>query len=105
MTSVEVHNPSRTVGVSHPGVVHGVVLATGPQGPPGPEGPSGGSFVYVQETPAATWTIHHGTNRKPLVSLILTESPNEPVYTDVKYPDNDTIVVEWPQAESGWAYL
>jgi hypothetical protein len=77
----------------------------GDDGPPGPPGPPGVVVSYHQATPAATWSITHGLGGRPDTVLILDESPAERVYTDVTYPDDQTVVIEWPTAVSGWAYI
>jgi hypothetical protein len=60
---------------------------------------------FRQSAPAATWTIHHSRNTKPDVVLLTDGDGNERVYTDVSYPDDSTVVVEWPVPTSGWAYI
>lgn len=69
-------------------------------------GGGGGSslqFTYNQLAPAATWTIVHNTNSYPGCRLFVDSDPGELVYTDVSYPDSNTVVVEWPSPESGRA--
>lgn len=75
------------------------------QGPQGPAGPAGASFVHNQIAPAATWTIVHNLNTVLSTVLLIDSIPGEPVYTDVTYPDLNTVVVTWPSPESGKAYL
>jgi len=73
-----------------------------------PAGGGGSTYQpqqYHQTSPAATWTISHVLGGAPGVVLILDSAPNEQVYTDIKYPDDHTVVVEWPTAVSGWAYI
>lgn len=71
------------------------------RGPRGPAGPAGTSYVHTQSSPAATWTVSHGLNRYPSVAILIDSSPGELVYTDVSYPDSNTIVVEFPSPETG----
>lgn len=85
---------------------------TAPNGEPqvvvpvvGPAGPPGSSYSHQQTIPAATWTVQHNLHRKPAVVLFLDENPAEPVYTDVTYPDADTVVIEWPTAVAGWVEI
>jgi hypothetical protein len=76
----------------------------GTDGLPGPQGPPGlpGShYIYEQATPAATWTIEHNLGVKPAVVLELASNPTELIYTDIFYPDLNTIIVEWPNPETG----
>lgn len=82
-----------------------VITTGGPAGPKGDQGAPGSSFSYRQDTPAATWTVQHNLGRKPAVVLFLDEDPNTPVYTDITYPDLNTVVVEWPSPETGWAEI
>jgi len=74
-------------------------------GPQGPAGPAGASFVHTQTTPAATWTIVHNLNTVLSVVLLIDSIPGEPVFTDITYPDLNTVVVTWPSPETGKAYL
>jgi hypothetical protein len=60
---------------------------------------------FHQAVPAATWTVLHDRNTKPPVLLITDSDGDQTVFTDVTYPDDSTIVIEWPSAESGWAYV
>lgn len=75
-------------------------------GPPGPPGPPAAPSVYIQISPAATWTIQHTLPwARPEVSLFLDEAPDQEVFTDVSYPDSNTIVIELPEPATGTAYL
>lgn len=75
------------------------------RGAPGSAGSAAGTYAHAQTTPAAEWTIVHGLGRKPDVALFLTGEPQERVYTDLAYPDLDTILVSWPSPESGEAFV
>lgn len=69
---------------------------------------SGGATTPIkfhQAAPAATWTVPHDRNTKPSVILIADSDGGQPSFTDVTYPDDSTIVIEWPSAETGWAYI
>lgn len=77
----------------------------GPAGPVGPAGASGSHLEYIQSAAAATWTWVHNLGTRPAVTLFLSGAPSELVYTDVSYPDLNTVVIEWPSAESGKAYI
>lgn len=71
--------------------------------------PTGGSgdvrFVYTQPSPASVWIIPHQLGTKPSVVLQIDSEPGEQVWTDLSYPDLNTVLVEWPGPESGSAYL
>lgn len=60
---------------------------------------------HHQSSAAATWTIIHNRNNRPDVVLFTDDTGNERVYTDLTYPDDNTVVVEWPSALTGWAYV
>lgn len=68
-------------------------------------GPISWCHVHVQSVPAATWTIIHNLGCKNMPTLITTSAPGEPQWTDVTFVDDDTMIVEWPVPESGWAYI
>lgn len=63
------------------------------------------AIKFHQTAPAATWTISHNRNNKPDVVLLSDDDGNERVFTDVSYPDDATVVVEWPSPTTGWAYI
>lgn len=52
------------------------VATPGPPGPPGPQGESASdlSYLHLQPTPSATWTINHNLGLKPVVQLFTTGS-------------------------------
>ena len=77
----------------------------GPAGPPGPPGPPGETYAHRQDVPAATWSVSHTLGGCPDVVLLLDDAPAERVFTDVSYPDDHTVTIEWPTAVAGWAYL
>jgi hypothetical protein len=68
---------------------------------------TGGHATYTQpsDSPAATWTWIHNLNSRPPITTFLDSDPEEPVITDVFYPDLNTVVIEWPSPESGKAYI
>lgn len=66
---------------------------------------AGPAWVHHQTTPAATWTINHDQPERPEVLLFEDSDPDNPVFTDVTYPAPGTVVVEWPSATTGWAYV
>lgn len=97
----EVETQTVAIVAEGPQGARGLDGADGEPGPPGPPGPPGGSYVYEQATPAATWTIEHNLGVKPAVVLELASNPTELIYTDIFYPDLNTIIVEWPNPETG----
>jgi len=80
------------------------LLEDGPQGPPGPPGPVG-FYTHVQTNPAAEWPINHNLGARAMPTLILASNPSEPVFTDVVFVDENSLLVQWTQPETGWAYI
>ena len=78
---------------------------SGPMGPPGPQGPPGfvNTFTFPQEAPQATWTITHGLDRFPAVSVV--DSTGYTVEGDVFYVSANQVVLNFAGAFSGVAYL
>lgn len=74
-------------------------------GPRGPAGPAGSRMAFHQVSGAATWTWVHNSGARPAVVLFTDDDPFVPCYTDVSYPDLNTVVIEWTQPETGWAYI
>lgn len=70
-----------------------------------PVGPSPTGYVHPQPTPSATWTIVHNLGVSKVPTVVLDSSPTSPVFTNVEFPDLNTTVLEFPSAESGWAYI
>ena len=82
-----------------------VITSGGPPGPPGPPGPAGSApYEHHQIAAAASWTVVHNLGYRPNVWLFIDSAPDELVHTDVTYIDDNTVYVEWPSPESGWAY-
>lgn len=70
-----------------------------------PGAPSGGTsdaFVFVQATPAATWTITHPLGYKPSVTVLVGGEEVEP---DVAVPDTQVVVVTFSTPQAGEARL
>lgn len=60
---------------------------------------------FVQTTAAATWVWTHNLGHNPQVHLFPSDSPIEAVITDITYPDENTLIIEWPAPISGVAYI
>lgn len=88
---------SQTQGVSGPAGEQG---APGTQGIPGPMGTT---YPFAQSIPAAVWTIVHGLDRYP--SVTVKDSAGEEVEGDVRYVDANTITITFAAPFSGDAYL
>lgn len=97
--------PQGPAGPTGPTGATGATGPTGPIGPAGPQGPPTPVVTFRQATPAATWTIPHPLATKPPVVVLLDTAPTVPVTTDTFYPDSNTVVLEFPSPESGYAHL
>lgn len=62
-------------------------------------------LTFHQQSAAAQWTWQHNLGRFPDVTLFTSDDPDHPCFTDVTYTDANTIIIEWPQPETGWAYI
>src|SRR4051812_19568213 len=73
-------------------------------GPPGPPGPAGGTYRHVQTVPAAVWTVVHGLNFPPNVTVV--NSAHEVVIAGTtEYVDATTIRLTFSAEVAGEAYL
>jgi hypothetical protein len=93
--SVFVRNPPRLKTQMKPPEVAGVVVVPvpgppGPQGPPGDDGSGGFYYQHIQTVPSAGWTVHHGLNRLPNVSVLLGD---ETIGVAVQHIDNNTLYI------------
>lgn len=76
----------------------------GPQGPIGPQGPKGDTpapYVHDQISPAATWTVDHNLNCRPVVVVV--DSTGAVVEGDVRYPSLNRTVLSFSGAFAGVA--
>lgn len=79
---------------------------SGPQGPQGPAGPVDFvdlSYVHTQSTPSTTWTITHGLQFIPNITVV--DSGGTVVEGSYNYPNLNTVVLTFSGAFSGKAYL
>lgn len=63
------------------------------------------TFVFHQSAPAAQWLVVHSRGTKPTVTLFTDDDGDESVYTDVHYPDDNQVIIDWPAPTAGWAYI
>lgn len=84
----------------------------GPQGIPGPQGPPGTgsgsptSFLHTQTISSSTWTIVHGLNRAPAITVYEAIGNSKILVTcEVVYVDQNTIQLEFSTPIAGEAYL
>lgn len=82
---------------------------SGPQGAQGPPGLPGEvlfsdlSYVHVQETASDTWTIIHGLNFIPGITVV--DSAGSVVEGDYEYPNENTVIAHFNGSFAGKAYL
>lgn len=62
-----------------------------------------GYFEHHQITPATTWTVSHGMNKKPSVSCF-DESDNT-LLGDISFTNDNIAVITFSEAVNGWAYF
>lgn len=82
------------------------VISLGTSGPQGPEGQvSVGdlSYVYIQNSAQSTWTIVHGLQFIPNITVV--DSAGTVVEGDYSYPNENTIVATFIGSFAGKAYL
>lgn len=61
-------------------------------------------WSYEQVNPATTWEIEHGMNATPIVEIsIRIDGTVKKAYPKSQtYPDDNNIVIEWSEAQSGF---
>ena len=62
------------------------------------------TFKHTQSAESNTWTINHGLNKKPSVT-VTTAATEAVVIGEVTYTNNNTLVVSFEAAFNGIAYL
>ena len=75
---------------------------SGPQGS-GSFSPEDVSYVYTQNTAQSTWTIVHGLQFIPNITVV--DSAGTVVEGDYSYPNENTIVASFIGSFAGKAYL
>lgn len=63
------------------------------------------TFVHHQTQAAAQWQVQHNRGVKPTVTLFTDDDGDQSVYTDVHYPDDTQVLIDWPAPTTGWAYI
>ncbi len=61
------------------------------------------TFDFIQATPSATWTIQHGLNKLPSVSVV--NNNNVVMYGNITYIDTNNLIITFSAGFSGKAYL
>ena len=86
-----------------------VSVSLGDSGPQGPQGIPGEvqladiSYVYTQSVSASTWTITHGLQFIPNITVV--DSAGSVVEGDYSYPDENTVIATFSGGFTGKAYL
>ena len=62
-----------------------------------------GYFEYHQVTPATTWTVSHGMNKKPGITCF--DENHNMMLGDISFTNNNIVVLTFSTAVSGWAYF
>jgi hypothetical protein len=83
------------------------IVTLGNSGPQGPQGIPGEtqvvSYVFNQNSPATTWTINHGLDFIPNITVV--DSAGSVVEGDYSYPNANTVIATFSGAFAGKAYL
>lgn len=61
------------------------------------------TFVYDQAVPATTWTVQHGLNKFPSITVV--DTAKSVVVGDYTYVDNNNVILEFSAAFAGKAYF
>lgn len=83
--------------------IQGIQGEQGPQGIPGEVQVADLSYVHTQSVPSDTWTITHGLQFIPSITIV--DSAGTVVEGSYNYPDANTVVASFSGAFSGKAYL
>lgn len=81
------------------------IAFTGPQGPKGEPGVGVTDISYVHDQPIAadTWTIHHGLQFAPNITVV--DSAGTVIEGSYNYPGSGTVILSFSHPFSGKAYL
>lgn len=82
-------------------VEQSVVITIGESGPQGPGAIV--AYVFIQNSPASTWTITHGLDFVPNITVV--DTAGSVVEGDYSYPNENTIIATFNGAFAGKAYL
>lgn len=81
----------------------GPIGATGSIGPIGPTGPAIVSFIHEESPASYIWAINHNLNKKP--NVIIIDSAGTLIVGDIKYLNDNNILIEFNNLVSGKAYI
>ena len=91
----------RVMAIESPTIL--VLGESGPQGPGGGVSISDLSYVYVQNVSSNTWTIVHGLQFIPNITVV--DSAGSVVEGDYSYPNENTVIATFVGGFTGKAYL
>ena len=84
-----------------------VIVEIGFSGPQGPKGEAvtseDVSFVHIQSVASSTWTITHGLNFIPNITVV--DSGGTVVEGSYNYPNATSVIASFSSAFAGKAYL
>lgn len=66
-------------------------------------GVSDAHYKHTQNVASATWTVVHGLNKKPSVTVV--DSAMRTVVGEVEYLDNNSLTITFKSAFKGEAFL
>lgn len=95
--------PAGATGPAGPAGAIGPTGAVGATGPAGTDGTGDKNYRHQQMLPAAVWTVVHGLDKYPAVSIA--DSAGTIVVGDVDYLDANTVQLTFVAAFSGEAYF
>jgi hypothetical protein len=78
-----------------------IILRT--PGVAGPPGPPSSSYVYLQATPSATWSIAHNLGFRPSVQVF--DSGSQKIEGDVSHSSLNTVSIMFAVPTAGFARL
>lgn len=105
---VQIDKSGNHVSISYGGP-QGIQGPTGPTGATGPSGLSAGdipalvAYTHNQSAASTTWTVTHGLNFKPNVTVF--DSADSMVEGSVTHTSNTTLTITFSAAISGRAHL
>ena len=62
-------------------------------------------LAFQQSEPAAQWIWQHNLGGYPPITLFSDDDPQVPCFTDLTYTDPNTVLIDWPEPTTGWAYI
>lgn len=60
-------------------------------------------YVYTQNVPSASWSVSHNLGKRPSVTIV--DTAENVVIGEIKYVDNNSVILTFSAAFSGKAYF